>query len=568
VIRATARAFLAFFALLSCGLALAAVGRTPGVPAVSVSGEGSYTIPLNLPPGRSGIQPELALVYSHRGGNGLLGMGWSIAGLSAITRCTATVAQDNWAGPITGTPSDELCLDGNKLRLLEDEAEDIYGTEIEAFSKIVATGTPPTKFVQYRRNGLIYTYGGTADSQIGFGGTTSIWALSEVRDRSGNYMTLTYHEDSTSYRPNQIIYAAHEQGTLATHAVVFHYESARPDSLRGYYAGRLTNQTQRMPQIEISYAGSAARTYDFEYETGTPTGRSRLTSITECGRSGGCYAPTTFQYDDGLAGWGTALSGPAISTMEHAIAGDFNGDGREDVAFFDVGLDAWQVAFAPASGGYPAATNTGKGKAAHYTQAVPIDLNADGLMDLLVPDGSNPNWYWLHKTGTSWAFEDTTRPATGAGDGNVRAVDVDGDGCQDLVYGSSATQLSWRKNNCNGTKTSLASSPAIVWTAPSGYSLAPQPFASLAQTYKQLQRAADFNGDGRGDLVVALTQETSGPPRVVGSAQWRLLPPGDAELRLLLVYCRSMHIKSSAEPMHSGRRLQRRVGMGVDTIFL
>ena len=42
------------------------------------TGTGNFTIPIELPPGRSGFQPELKLVYSTGHGNGPFGMGWGL----------------------------------------------------------------------------------------------------------------------------------------------------------------------------------------------------------------------------------------------------------------------------------------------------------------------------------------------------------------------------------------------------------------------------------------------------------------------------------------------------------
>lgn len=51
------------------------------------SGTGNFTIPIALPPGRNGFQPQLNLVYSTGNGNGPFGLGWnlSIPGISRKT---------------------------------------------------------------------------------------------------------------------------------------------------------------------------------------------------------------------------------------------------------------------------------------------------------------------------------------------------------------------------------------------------------------------------------------------------------------------------------------------------
>lgn len=51
------------------------------------TGTGNFTIPISLPPGRNGFQPQLNLVYSTGNGNGPFGLGWnlSVPGVSRKT---------------------------------------------------------------------------------------------------------------------------------------------------------------------------------------------------------------------------------------------------------------------------------------------------------------------------------------------------------------------------------------------------------------------------------------------------------------------------------------------------
>ena len=51
------------------------------------TGTGNFTIPIALPPGRNGFQPEVNLVYSTGNSNGPFGLGWnlSVPGVSRKT---------------------------------------------------------------------------------------------------------------------------------------------------------------------------------------------------------------------------------------------------------------------------------------------------------------------------------------------------------------------------------------------------------------------------------------------------------------------------------------------------
>ena len=52
------------------------------------TGTGNFTIPIALPPGRNGFQPQLNLVYSTGSGNGCFGLGWNLS-IPGVSRQTA-----------------------------------------------------------------------------------------------------------------------------------------------------------------------------------------------------------------------------------------------------------------------------------------------------------------------------------------------------------------------------------------------------------------------------------------------------------------------------------------------
>ena len=79
------------------------VGAIGGTVDVTALGGASYTIPIQIPEGMGGIQPNLSIVYNSQSGNGLLGWGWTLGGLSAITRVGQTDYHD---GRVTGVALD------------------------------------------------------------------------------------------------------------------------------------------------------------------------------------------------------------------------------------------------------------------------------------------------------------------------------------------------------------------------------------------------------------------------------------------------------------------------------
>src|SRR5215217_7525568 len=52
------------------------------------TGTGNFTVPIALPPGRNGFQPQLNLAYSTGSGNGSFGLGWSLS-IPGVSRKTS-----------------------------------------------------------------------------------------------------------------------------------------------------------------------------------------------------------------------------------------------------------------------------------------------------------------------------------------------------------------------------------------------------------------------------------------------------------------------------------------------
>ena len=57
----------------------ALVGSTAGSLSIN-QGAANYTIPITVPPGIAGMQPELSINYNSNTGNGQLGVGFSLGG--------------------------------------------------------------------------------------------------------------------------------------------------------------------------------------------------------------------------------------------------------------------------------------------------------------------------------------------------------------------------------------------------------------------------------------------------------------------------------------------------------
>lgn len=66
----------------------------------------------------AGLVPNLSLNYNSQAGIGIAGLGWTLEGASAITRCPQTRATDGAYGAVNLNTADRFCLDGQRLILV------------------------------------------------------------------------------------------------------------------------------------------------------------------------------------------------------------------------------------------------------------------------------------------------------------------------------------------------------------------------------------------------------------------------------------------------------------------
>ena len=521
-------------------------GHTKGHYSVSASGSSNYTIPIWVPPGVAGLQPKLALSYNSNRGDGLLGVGWSLAGLSAISRCNLTIAQDSAAGSPQLTSTDRFCLDGNRLRTTNGStygaAGSTYQTEIANFSNVTANGTAgsgPAWFSVQGKNGLTYQYGNTTDSAILAVGTSSVnvWALNAVMDRNGNAMTITYDNDTTngSYRIASIQYTC--TGSSLTnngYSITFTYQS-RPssDTLWSYTVGGVDNQLNYLSSVTVNTVVGSTLTmvhgYELTYNQGAATSRLRIASIQECGSStSDCFPASTITYQDGQTGWGAEIANSGnVTNLAYAMPIDINGDGIDDLVYPDPTSGHWYYELGTVSGAFLGPYDTGIAST-NYQSALAIDFYVTGSKNIIVPNSSG-NWRVMKfvSAGAAFSYVDTTTSAAGVVPGSAYVADVDGDGREDLVYavsgGSSYTTADYIYYRLN-TGGAFSTTQGTLFSFPNGTGPCgpcvkfgnSAPFGNAAFKFTSQTRKIDFNGDGRGDLLVYLGTCTADNPHLCG----------------------------------------------------
>ena len=426
-----------------------------------------YKIDLIVPPGTAGMAPKLSLVYNH-GGNGLLGMGWSLSGLSSITRCPATLAKDGFVDGVDFDEKDRFCLDGQKLLAVKGDYGanwTEYQTGNESFTKIKSYGSVgggPEYFKVWTESGLLYEYGKTTDSRIEASGKSNVlmWQLSRVTDSLGYFFSVHYHEDSQTgeHYPVRINFTGNGgAGIKSNSSVQFFYED-RDDVFRRYNNGSMATLSKRLKTIQMKSKGNIIRDYQLTYNLSQLTGRSRLIEVKEFGQSG-ATSLAEFQLNWADAEKQLRNSNPDLSGghqhwssenwdpnhRPHEIA-DVTGDGIADfISFQWDGLWVWE-----SSGSGIVGTDANKKNGAtlwssenwdpnHRSHGI-ADMTGDGIADFISfqTDGI---WVW-ESSGSGIVGVDSnkkngaTRWYSGNWDPSSRAskiADINADGMADII---------------------------------------------------------------------------------------------------------------------------------------
>ncbi|MDO6580635.1 RHS repeat-associated core domain-containing protein [Photobacterium sp. 2_MG-2023] len=264
----------------------------------TAGGEATYSLPIAVAPGRAGHQPQLSFEYRSNSGNGPLGVGWHLKGLSSVYRCGKNLAIDGAWGGVNLDASDQYCIDGERLVAVNgkpggDQTE--YRTHINDYRKIVSIGkqgSGPQYFKVWTKSGQVFDYGVSADSRVELPGKSDVykWSLNKLTDKTRrNAITYTYSEDNAAgtHRLSTVSYVG---GSIA-----INYDS-RTDKTFSYLKGSKLNQSYRIKSVTTKNSlGSEYSTYNLSYQQSAGTQRSLLTKIEQC-VSGTCSTPVSFSW--------------------------------------------------------------------------------------------------------------------------------------------------------------------------------------------------------------------------------------------------------------------------------
>ncbi len=426
------------------------------------TGTGNFTVPIALPAGRNGFQPEISLVYSSGNGNSPFGLGWSLS-IPGVMRKTSkgipryrddaqdlerrdtfvlSGAEDLF--PVTGAPTgatryrprteglfaliDHFHTDGNNYWKVQskDGLVSFYGTprpsDAAETSAVVAD---PVK-----RNKVF------------------AWKLTRTQDVFGNHIIYEYERDAGQDGPHHwdelylraikyVDYTTENGQTDYLVLVTFHYED-RPDPSSDYRAGFEIRTRKRCTHIEVhthAEVDRLVRTTRFIYlDQRAKEAQTKLAELDAALAAEPTNEALRSQRDAAHAEWqhlqsGLPLNGSSLLSQVKVIGHD--GDLTEELPPLEFGYSKFELEkrnFFPLRGRDLPAKSLGAPD--HEL----VDLFGNGLPDIMQMNGTVRYWRNLGNGEFDLPRQMKEVPlGISLADANVQMIDADGDGRIDLM---------------------------------------------------------------------------------------------------------------------------------------
>ena len=444
------------------------VGSVSGEFSVAPQGSANYSVSIDVPPGIAGVQPGVGIAYSSQSGNGDLGVGWALTGLSSISRCPKTLAFDGYLeGGVNFTTSDRLCFNGQRLILTTGLTRNnsaywsvsaVYELENSSSVRVTRYGTG---FMVREKGGGFSEYGNTPDSNrnvtnIRTGQKPTLdWSVNRVSDVSGNYFTYHYTENVTNgeHYLNRINYTGNTAKNIQPFASIRFEYVARPDPKYGYISGAKTDVLMVLSHIR-TYSNNAnnalVKDYKLFYEQETVTNKSRLKTLSECNAFAECKNSTLFNWSDDIHGKfeiTKETSNGVNSALETVKLLDINGDGFTD--WVSVGQDYTYVRLSNGDGTFKPFKKTYNGDRFAIGTIKFADINGDGRADW-VSTGGRYTYVRFSNGDGSFQNSKTTYNGDTFATQTLQLSDMNADGLTDWV--STGGQYTYvRFSNGDGT---------------------------------------------------------------------------------------------------------------------
>lgn len=518
------------------------VGTPKATFNVDNSGAATYQISIEAPNGGK-VTPQIGVAYNSQSGNGLVGYGCNITGITSITRGSKDLFHDGIQKGSSYSADDAYYLNGMRLILQSGTAGiegAVYTPEGEPYTKVIVHGNCSTSscwFEVKSSDGVVCQYGKSSDSRLVYSNRrtaihVAAWYINRVENQYTDYATYNYStSENLCIRPTSINYGTNNTKSRGiSNSISFSYASLGANSVPFTLEDRQGKTDMKLIGIRTSAGAQTYRQYDFTYNDngdGSHFKYSRLIQIDEKNGVGEALRPIKLVWNylpssnltPSTLDVQTDINLPSVEeTSKNFFAVDVNNDGISDILritpanFSSRGYTTYNT--------YLSVSLSQKGKDGKVTYKSPeyitlgptmnldgmeaiiggiqaMDFDGDGYNDIIIPEYGevgpirNECFYLLLGKDLAagsvnlWSIN-TSLIATHENP-LFTTFDINGDGKDDLFY----IEKNSKDNIYNGEIISSAGGRKVHITS-IGFKFDHDP---------QKLFSADFNGDGLNDLI-------------------------------------------------------------------
>jgi len=408
------------------------------------------TFPIDIPPGRNHLQPNLDLVYNSQNTQqgSIFGEGWAIniphidrLNKSGVDKLYSTSSLNYFTSSLDGEIVSTSTVSSTATSY-------VARTENGSFNKYTYTSST-NQWLMTDKNGTQYTFGSSTDAlqnDPNNASNTYKWMLKQIKDTNNNVVTYNYTKDSGQIYPSSTFYTGTPTSTgifevdfkLATTTTI--------DNATSSATGFAVNTNYRVSEIDAKSNGTWVRKYVLGYTVGDNGYTTLLQSVAESGENASgtvvSLPSSTFNYQLQTPGWTSS------STWNPPTPFVANGGGDNGVRIGDVNTDNLTDLILNGS----STVNNAAGWTSSSTWNPPInfvtggggdngyrltDVLGNGQAAIISCNGSYVN------NGAGWTSSSTWNTpvcfaTNGVGTGAILA-DLNGDGLPDILYGTSSS---------------------------------------------------------------------------------------------------------------------------------
>ncbi|CAD0004193.1 RHS repeat-associated core domain-containing protein [Flavobacterium salmonis] len=550
---------------------------TKGELQISASGTATYTLPIAMPPSIKNVAPIINLTYSSGVRGGIAGQGWSINSISAISRIATRRDIDGFVDGVDFDDNDKLSLDGQRLLIKTGTYwahGSTYETEYKSNTKIeLKIEGSVTYFIVTAPDGSRSWYGSKGAGTLQNSVSVNSWYIVRFEDTYGNfidytYQTVTYNSTNQLYIDSIIFSGNTTAGIAAQDKITFKYDNAKRVE-RDYMKGGAVYATKILKFIEVYANNTIFRKYQLTHKE-DDSGYERVTSIKEINAQSEESNPVVFAYHgDGIPTTTTKTEKEYTNNLDFSttqLAGDFDGDGLLD---FVAGNKIFTKLFEGSKGNAPiqiandvlvfrsfaAKTLTNSRINQFHSIITPkvesnkidfkyYELNngiinntftktilldnqrIGGIFTCQDNDGGYNDYLSLYNSGNH-GYDGIT---------NLIEGDFNGDGISEVIFNVDTNSMNYTEN-CFMTEFQDLVCDCVPWAVPVGNlksywlnldsnantQLSSDGFVNLNTNLLASREkfVADFNGDGKSDVLVLNTDKTY---KIVGFKQLTVSP--------------------------------------------